>query len=120
MILVDTSVWIDHLRKTDPRLVRILGEGLVSTHPMVYGELALGSIAGRLEFLELLERLPAAVHAEDEEVMRLIESENLHGRGLGFVDAHLLAGCLLTPGTLLWSRDRRLAGVADSLGVKHG
>src|SRR5258706_3292669 len=91
MILVDTSVWVDHLRWGNPALRELLDQGTVLAHPLVIGELACGSIRDRREFLRLLFALPQAPVAEAEEVFRLIEVDNLHGRGLGWVDMHLLA-----------------------------
>lgn len=117
MILVDTSVWIDHLRVGDPELGRLLDRGLVLGHVFVRGELACGNLRRRAEVLVLLADLPQAVVAEDGEVLALIERQRLMGRGIGYVDAHLLAATLLTPGARLWTRDVRLAAVAGQLGV---
>jgi len=117
MILVDTSVWIDHLHKSDERLATLLMRVEAATHPMVIGELALGSIRRRSTILGLLQSLPMAPSASHEEVLRLVEARALFGRGLSLIDAHLLASTLLEPGTLLWSRDRRLSTAAQTLGV---
>ena len=117
MILVDTSVWVDHLRSGDAALAGALEAGDVCTHAFVIGELACGRLRNRAEVLGLLERLPRVSSATDGEVLELIEARGLMGRGLGWVDAHLLAAVLLAPGTRLWSRDRRLGEVAAELGV---
>ncbi|HET9425599.1 MAG TPA: type II toxin-antitoxin system VapC family toxin [Gemmatimonadaceae bacterium] len=111
MILVDTSVWIDHLRKGDAALEEALMNGEVLTHSFVIGELACGNIANRREILDLLAELPRAREATHEEVMAMVDRRRLMGRELGYVDAHLLAASLLTPETRLWTRDRRLAAL---------
>ena len=115
MILVDTSVWIDHLKGSDPVLADLLGKGRVLAHSFVTGEFALGSLHQRRTVLESLQDLPQATVASDDEVMMLIEREQLYGLGIGFVDAHLLAAVRLTPGALLWTRDRRLRQAAMRL-----
>ncbi|SLN62987.1 Ribonuclease VapC32 [Roseivivax jejudonensis] len=117
MILADTSVWIDHLRHGDPDLARHLDAGEVACHPLVVAELALGTLRARDEILGLLDGLPALPLATVAEVRAMIEARRLMSRGIGYVDAGLVASCLLTPGTTLWSRDRRLAAVADQLGI---
>jgi predicted nucleic acid-binding protein len=117
MILVDTSVWIDHLHQAEPQLVELLERNDVATHPMVLGELALGSIADRVTFLGLLSALPAAKEATHTEVMDFVAARQLYGRGLSLVDAHLLASAVLSDATLLWTRDQRLARAAGDLGV---
>lgn len=117
MILVDTSIWIDHLRHGDPDLVRLLNQASVLCHPYVIGEVALGTPAERNLTLHNLRMLPLATLATDAEVMSLIENERLFGSGIGWVDAHLLASALLTPNTQLWCRDRRLSLAANQLGV---
>lgn len=115
MILVDTSIWVDHLRTGDLRLVRLLERSEVLTHSMVIGELALGSISPREVLLDALSALPTSVEATPAEVTHVIESRTLFGRGIGLVDAHLLASALLTPEARLWTRDRRLGAVARDL-----
>lgn len=112
--LVDTSVWVDHLRRRQPRLARLLERGEVVVHPYVIGELACGNLQGRDEVLGLLRALPRAVVASDEEVLRLVEVKRLHGRGLGWVDVHLLAAARLT-GCRLWTADRRLEAAATAI-----
>lgn len=117
MILVDTSVWVDHLRSGDASLTRLLSTGLVLGHPWVAGELALGNLAQRQTILSLVQALPLAVVATDVEVLSLIDRHRLHGRGIGYVDAHLLAAGRLTPGAQLWTRDKRLAAAAADVGI---
>lgn len=108
MLLVDTSVWISHLRSTDHRLADALEAGVVLTHPFVVGELACGSLRGRDAFLRLLAALPAATEATHAEVLQLVERHRLHGRGIGWIDAHLLAAARLS-GADLYTHDAALA-----------
>lgn len=115
MILVDTSVWIDHLRSGDTLLERALESGQVLMHPFVVGELACGNLQQRDEVLRLLEDLPSAPTATDREVLDLIERRALMGRGIGYIDVHLLASTALAADARLWTRDRRLARVAAEL-----
>ena len=115
MILVDTSVWVAHLRFGEELLASALAEGDVLVHPFVIGELACGNISRRGEILELLGQLPFAREATHDEVHALIERRRLMGRGIGFVDAHLLASTALTPEARLWTHDKRLAQVAAEL-----
>jgi predicted nucleic acid-binding protein len=117
VILVDTSVWIDHLRATDAALAGSLERGLICMHPFVLGEIACGNLRNRREVLDLLARLPAASVATDSETLEFIERRSLMGRGIGNVDVHLLASAALGGTTRLWTRDRRLALVADELGL---
>ena len=115
MILVDTSVWVDHLRRGDAQLADLLEGNAVVMHPFVVGEIACGSLADRALTLELLQHLPSAVVAEVDEILSYIESESLYGKGIGYVDVHLLASAALG-GIKLWTRDKRLLAVADRLG----
>lgn len=117
MILVDTSLWIDHLRSGNAGLARLLDNTEVLVHPWVIGELALGNLSRRAEVLGLLRGLPQAAVAENDELLRFIEQEALHGAGIGYVDAQLLAASRLTPDTTLWTRDKRLSAVAVRLGL---
>lgn len=117
MILVDTSVWVDHFRKGEPRLSSELERGVVFMHPFVLGELACGHLRNRGEVLRLLRQLPAAPVASDEEALGFIEDRGLMGRGIGYVDVHLLAATALAGDLRLWSRDRRLADVAGDMGL---
>ncbi len=116
MILVDTSVWIDHLRGRDRALAAPLLDGRVVCHPFVIGELAVGSLRNRSEILSLLATLPAAPVVSHEEMLAFIDAHALMGLGLGWIDVHLLASARLT-GQPLWTRDRRLARAASRLGV---
>ena len=115
MILADTSIWIDHLRKGDAKLAGQLSAGAIVCHGLVVAEIALGSLT--VEVLGLLDRLPGLPGADVSEVRVLIEARRLFSRGIGYVDASLLAACLLYPGTTLWTRDRRLAALADEIGI---
>lgn len=117
MILVDTSVWIDHLRSTDEELTQLLGRCQVMTHPFVIGELALGNLRQRNEVLYALQNLPQAPLATENEMLDFIEQNGLYGVGIGYIDAHLLAATRLAPGTTLWTRDKRLLSVSARLGV---
>ena len=116
MILVDTSVWVDHLRAGDAALRGLLVRGAVLMHPFVLGELACGSLTERAQLLGHLRSLPSAVVAEPAEVLSFIESQALHGLGIGYVDVHLLASVRLSAPARLWTRDRRLQKVAEQLG----
>lgn len=117
MILADTSVWIDHLRQGDAILADMLEHGRVITHPFVIGELATRSLRQREVILHALRGLPRAVVAQDTEVLDLIERETLFGSGLGYVDVHLLASVRLTPGALLFTRDKRLHKAAERMSI---
>lgn len=119
MILVDTSVWIDHLRRGNPALAALLLDRQVLAHPWVTGEIALGNLSNRVEVLGLLGNLSQAAVATDTELRTLIDRHRLHGRGIGYVDAQLLAATMLTSGSLLWSRDKWLAAIAAELGIAH-
>lgn len=116
MTLVDTSVWVDHLRRGVPRLAALLEEGSVLCHPFVAGELACGHLGQRDRVLGLLATLPQAPTASHDETLRLLRAHSLHGQGLGWIDVHLLASALLGH-SALWTRDRRLAAAALRLGV---
>ena len=117
MILVDTSVWIDHLQKGIPLLSKALESEDVLTHPFIIGELACGEIKARSEMLRLLSALPSSVVANDEEVLSFIERHRLMGRGIGYIDVHLLASVMLTEGAQLWTRDKRLVAIAMELRI---
>lgn len=115
MILVDTSVWIDHLRFGDSALINLLNTSQVLVHPFVIGELACGNLKQRTAVLTLLQDLPAAPIATDDEVLFFIETHRLMGRGIGYVDAHLLSAVSLMGAARLWTRDKRLYTIAKSL-----
>ena len=116
MILVDTSIWIDHLRTADPVLTKYLDDGQVHGHPWITGEIALGSIADRETVLSQLSRLPQAVVVTHEEILHLVDARGMHSRGIGYVDVQLLASARLT-GDVVWTRDKRLYDCAVLLGV---
>ena len=116
MILVDTSVWIDHFRKSNSRLVDLLNEEKVLVHPLVIGGLACGNLKKRTEIIALLHALPQAAKADDSEILFFLEQHTLHGRGVGLIDVHLLASCLLDQ-SFLWTVDKRLLAVAKQLQI---
>jgi predicted nucleic acid-binding protein len=117
VILIDTSVWVDHLRATDKALAALLDTGMVLAHPFVTGELALGNLRQREIVLNALADLPHVSVATDAEVLHFIDRHGLFGRGIGYIDAHLLAAAQLTAGAELWTNDKRLRGVAVKLGL---
>lgn len=119
MILVDTSIWVDHLRRGDAALAALLKNSQVLGHPAVAGELGLGTLAKRDEVLGLLANLPQAVPATHNEVMTFIARHRLFGLGIGYVDAHLLAATALTGVAALWTRDKRLHAAARTVGLAH-
>ena len=115
-VLVDTSVWIDHLHRADPDLVALLRETRVLMHPSVLGELACGRLPNRQEFLSLWLALPRVAEVSFEEALSLLENRMLWGRGLGWTDIHLLASVLVSR-TMLWTRDRLLRATATQLRI---
>lgn len=117
MILVDTSVWVDHFRLGDSTLVELLQQGRVATHPFVVGEIACVSLADRTSIIDLMRQLPKAPVAENHEVLTFIEHHRLFGKGVGYVDAHLLASTALTHQGSIWTRDKRLLAAAEGLGL---
>ena len=118
MILVDTSVWIGHLRSHDDELARRLLDGQVACHSFIVGELACGNLKDRHQVLSLLQALPAVTMAEHEEALVTVDRHRLFGRGLGWIDIHLLTSCLLSQCDL-WTLDKPLAEAAGRLGVHH-
>jgi len=114
---VDTSVWVEHLRKGSPRLAGLLRDTEVVCHPFVIGELACGGLRDREEVLQLLAELPQIPRLSDHDVLDFIERHGLHGRGAGWVDLHLLAACAQA-GQPIWTTDRRLGRCASSLGLR--
>ena len=119
MVLVDTSVWVSHLRDGgNAQLETLLNKGIVVCHPFVIGELACGNLRNRIDILSLLQYLPVAEKAEQDEVLQFIESYRLMGKGLGFIDMHLLASALLT-GIPLWTLDKRLNRISAKLRVGY-
>jgi len=117
LILLDTSVWVDHLRSGDAIVVDLLQSDRVLAHLFVIGELALGNLRQRQAILAFLVDLPSAYTATHDEVRHFIERHALAGLGIGYVDAHLLASTQLTPGSSLWTHDQRLSAVAERLGL---
>jgi predicted nucleic acid-binding protein len=115
VILVDTSVWVDHLRSRNATLAGLLDAGMVLGHPFVIGELALGNLRQRARVLSALQDLPSAAVATDAETLHFIERNEVFGLGIGYVDAHLLAAARLTAGASLWTYDNRLQEAARSL-----
>jgi predicted nucleic acid-binding protein len=118
MILVDTSIWVGHLRKGNDLLSLLLEQGRVLTHPFIIGELACGSMVNRREILGLLETLPGIGVAGHSEVLHLLEGRRLYGQGIGWIDAHLLASAMLSH-SFFWTSDKRLHRLAEFLGVAY-
>ena len=117
MVLVDTSVWIDHLRSSEPKMASLHDGRQIFVHPMVIGELACGNLPNRYDVLEHLEGLPQVTVATDNEVLFFIEHHQLMGTGISYIDAHLLAASVLHGATRIWTRDRRMMTVADELDI---
>ena len=118
MVLVDTSAWVAHLRDGAIGLEALLNEGQVICHPFIVGELACGNLKNRSEILSLLRALPVAIHAEHEEVMQFIENYSLMGKGLGYIDMHLLASAILTK-VPLWTLDKKLNDISSKLRLAY-
>ena len=118
MVLVDTSVWVVHLRSGNVGLETLLNDGYVVCHQFVVGELACGNLRNRSEILSLLRALPMANRADHEEVMHFIENHNLVGKGLGYIDMHLLASAILTK-VPLWTLDKKLNAISSKLGLRY-
>jgi predicted nucleic acid-binding protein len=117
MILADTSIWVDHLRNRNPEMERLLSRGQIGMHPFIVAEISLGSLHNRQKMLDDLEALLEVNVVALNEVRHMIESHTLYSKGIGLTDAHLLASCLMTPGTQLWTRDGALKNVAAALGI---
>ena len=117
MILADTSIWIDHFRFCNPVMEGCLLQEQIIQHPFVVAEIALGSLKNRKRVLRDLDDIDSAEVANLEEVRQMIEAHALYSKGIGLTDAHLIASCLITPGTLLWTRDSNLARVAQAFGI---
>jgi predicted nucleic acid-binding protein len=120
MILADTSIWVDHFRSPDSELQRQLNNDEIAMHPFVVGELALGPLPKRMTLLIYLDHLPQLRAASQHEVRLMIETHSLHTRGIGLIDAHLLAAVLINAGTQLWTRDASLRKIARGLGILAG
>ncbi len=118
MILADTNIWIDFFRLRKPQLRKLLENNQVVMHPFLVAELALGSLHDRPSTLAKLDSMPHLRTVDLRDVRHMIETRALHAKGIGLTDAHLIASCLATPGTLLWTTDTRLAKVAESLAIR--
>jgi predicted nucleic acid-binding protein len=118
MVLVDTSVWVSHLRDGNTELSSLLNDGRVLCHPLIIGELACGNLKDRAVILSFLQLLPISIEAEHEEVLSFIENNRLMGKGMGYVDVHLIASAVLT-GVPIWTLDKKLAQAADGLHIKY-
>ena len=118
MVLVDTSVWVSHLRDGNVELANLLNDGRVLCHPLIVGELTCGNLKDRAVILSFLQLLPMSIEAEHDEVLSFIENNRLMGKGLGYVDVHLITSAVLT-GVPVWTLDKKLAQAAESLYVKY-
>jgi len=118
VILVDTSIWVDHFRMADERLARYITLDEIFAHPFVIGELAMGTLPQRPQSLRMLDKIEKISVARDSEVLAFVDRRGLHGIGIGYIDAHLLTATQLTPGTALWTRDKRLHAAAVRLGLE--
>jgi predicted nucleic acid-binding protein len=118
MVLVDTSVWVSHLREGEAGLKKLLIDGEVMCHPFIVGELACGNLKNRLEILTYLQSLPITILAEDEEVLKFIENNQLMGKGLGYIDIHLIASAVLTD-VPVWTFDKTLDTIAKKIGINY-
>jgi len=114
MVLVDTSVWVSHLRDGNVELANLLNDGRVLCHPLIVGELACGNLKDRAIILSFLQLLPMSIEAEHDEVLSFIEKNRLMGKGMGYVDVHLITSAVLT-GVPIWTLDKKLAQTSDSL-----
>ena len=117
MILADTSIWVDYLRHNSPEMEMLLSKGQIVMHPFIVAEIALGSLHNRRKILEGMESLLEVKVAQLAEVRHMIEAHALYSKGIGLTDAHLIASCLMTPGTQLWTRDGSMEKVAGGLGI---
>lgn len=118
MVLVDTSVWISHLRHSNSRLQKLLNEGRVVSHPFIIGELACGNLSNRTEIISLMQSLPMLEAVEDEELLIFIEHNKMMGQGLGFVDIHLMAAAVMAD-IPLWTQDKKLKLACSQLGLDY-
>ena len=118
MVLVDTSVWVSHLRDGNTELANLLNDERVLCHPLIVGELACGNLKDRAIILSFLQLLPMSIQAEHEEALSFIENNHLMGKGIGYVDVHLIASAVLM-GVPIWTLDKKLAQVADGLQIKY-
>ena len=118
MVLVDTSIWVDHLRSGHPHLTALLIRNAVSAHPWIVGEIACGNIQNRAEVLKRLRMLPPVTVAREDEVLFFIEKHQLMGKGIGYIDAHLVAAAI-AQGLKFWTRDKRLIAAVGGLGILY-
>jgi predicted nucleic acid-binding protein len=118
MVLVDTSVWVSHLRDGNDELASLLSDGRVLCHPLIVGELACGNLKDRAVILSFLQLLPMSIEAEHHEVLSFIENNHLMGKGVGYIDAYLLTSAVLS-GVPFWTLDKKLAKIADTLHLKY-
>ena len=118
MVLVDTSVWVSHFRDGNIELANLLNEGRVLCHPLIVGELACGNLKDRAAILSFLQLLPMSIEVEHEEILSFIENNRLMGKGMGYVDVHMIASAILT-GVPIWTLDKKLAQAADGLRIKY-
>lgn len=118
MVLVDTSVWVSHLRDGNSELADLLNDGRVLCHPFIVGELACGNLKDRGVIISYLQLLPMSIEAEHDEVLSFIENHRLMGKGLGYVEIHLIASAVLT-GVPVWTLNKKLAQAADNLHIKY-
>lgn len=116
LILADTSVWVDHLRRPSSILESLADQERLIMHPLIIGELRMASLRDRMRFLQRLRQMEAAPVAREDEVSAMVESHDLYGQGIGWIDAHMLASALVAGDILLWSRDRRLIAAAETFG----
>ncbi|HEY0308167.1 MAG TPA: type II toxin-antitoxin system VapC family toxin [Acidobacteriaceae bacterium] len=117
MILADTSIWVDHLRNRNPEMEQFLSRGQIVMHPFIVAEISLGSLHNRRKTLDDMSALLETRVAALNEVRHMIEAHTLYSKGIGLTDAHLIASCLITPGTQLWTRDGAMKKVAAALGI---
>ncbi len=117
MILADTSIWVDYLRSRNPEMEERLSRGQIVMHPFIVAEIALGSLHNRRKRLDEMESLLEVKVAQLHEVRHMIEAHTLYSKGIGLTDAHLIASCLMTPGTQMWTRDGNMEKVAKPLGI---
>jgi predicted nucleic acid-binding protein len=120
VILADANIWIDYFKSGDAQLQTLLANDQVVMHPCLAAELALGSLHNRPRTLAKLDRMPQAQVADLRDIRHMIEARQLYAKGIGLTDAHLVASCLIRPGTVIWTRDSRLRGVAQTLGIDAG
>lgn len=120
MILADANIWIDYFRAGDLQLQTLLNNREVVMHPCLAAELALGSLRDRSRMLVRLDTMPQARVVALRDIRQMIEARSLYAKGIGLIDAHLVASCLITPGTQLWTRDSALKGVAKAMGIDAG